>query len=134
MMPSSPAGSRRPRGLLIGVVTGVAVSVAAVAAAWLNQGRSQPLESVTNFLAAVPVLLAWTAGLPQAMSYVFLVGYGALIGGILGGLLSRPSSRSRIAALVLATLLLVAHSAAQAKLARYIEEVLRGIVKALLGW
>ena len=134
VMPSSAVASDSPRRLIIGAVAGLVVSVAVVAAAWVNNGRSEPLETVTNFLAAVPVLLAWTAGLPQAASYVFLLCYGALIGGIFGRLISQRTLRSRLAALLFMIFLLVAHSTAQLKLARDIEQVLRALVKALLGW
>jgi hypothetical protein len=65
---SSAMATGGRRSLIIGAVAGLLIAAVVVVVAWINNGRSQPLEAVMNFFAAVPVLLAWTAGLPQSVS------------------------------------------------------------------
>jgi hypothetical protein len=122
------------RATLTGALAGLSISAAAIAVAWINAARNPFLQAVTNFIAAPSVLFSWAVGIPETLAYILFLIYGALVGGILGRLISRRTLPSRLAALLFAIFLLAAHSAAQSKLARDIEEVLRAVVKALLGW
>lgn len=117
----------------IGAFSGLGLALLVALSAWLNQGSREPLQTITNFIASVPMLLVTPPNLPGWLELFLFISYWAIVGGALGWLVGQPRPFPLGAAFLMIVGLIVAHRMTQVKLERELEAVLRAIGEGLTG-
>ena len=121
---------------MIGAISGVLIATITVLCAMLNADwENEILRGTTNFIASVPTLLLsrWL-DLPQILQNILFFVYWAIIGGLLGLLLSCKDSFIKTVSVILAVVsLVIAHRVVQVTLETELSDALRGLEALFTG-
>lgn len=118
---------------LIGAFSGLGLALLVALLVWLNQGGREPLQTITNFFASVPIPLVTPLNLPGWLQILVFASYWAIVGGTLGWLVGQMRPFYLGAAFLMIVGLIVAHRLTQVKLERELEAILRAIGEGLTG-
>jgi hypothetical protein len=115
---------RARRGALVDLALGTAVTAAAL----VNRGQSEPIQTVTNVVGSLPLFASLILHLPLAavVFFTYWAGVGAIFGWLAG---ARRQLRHEGIALV-AVVLLALHGSAEQRLAAGIEVAVQAVVGA----
>lgn len=122
------------KSIMIGVISGVFIATITVLCAMLNKDN-EILRGTINFIASVPTfLLSSWLDLPQIFQNILFFAYWAIIGGLLGLLLSRKKSFIKTICVIIAVVFLViAHRVVQVPLETQLRDALRGLGALFTG-
>ena len=78
-----------------GFLAGLVLALCSSLLLWMNQGRSEALIAVVDFLAGLPVVFARRLDIPQPLFYLFFFAYSGFNGASLARLTRRWRAASR---------------------------------------
>lgn len=124
------------KAVMLGTIIGLIIATIAVLCATLNADwANETLEGTINFIASVPTLLlsSWL-DLPMILQNILFFVYWAIIGVLLGLLLSRKKSFIRTTCVIIAVVsLVIAHRVVQVNLEKDLSDALRGLGALFTG-
>lgn len=122
------------KSIVMGAISGVLIATITVLCAMLNKDN-EILRGTINFIASVPTfLLSSWLDLPQILQNILFFAYWAIIGGLLGLLLSRKKSFIKTICVIIAVVFLViVHRVVQVTLETQLRDALRGLGALFTG-
>jgi hypothetical protein len=119
--------AERRTGAIYGALAGFTLSGMVAGVAWLNRGRSDSLQTVTNFFSAFPIYLARDFSIAENVFYVLFFAYWSCLGGVLGWLISASQRADKRMAGLLLLVIAGLHTTAQL----YLETEIATSIKAI---
>lgn len=119
------------KSILIGICCGIVFSIIFATVAIINDGNNEIVQSILNFFGSTTAFIAINYNLPEFVGIIIFFIYWALIGGVLGLLLSRKPLAGYILTLIFIILLVAGHRMLQVKLENSLELIGRAFEKIL---